>query len=100
MSLDEANKELRINLSLRGQSAALVRGLAAHGDNRPKDVILDALTLLDFAVQEIAAGHDVGSLDRTSNTMTTVLTPILQQVRKRPEWLAELVALSDNATSA
>ena len=78
--------EVRFNLGLRGQTADLVTTLVERG-YKPKDVVFDALTILDFAIQEIAAGKHFGSVDPDNKTLTTVATPILQAVRKNPDWL-------------
>lgn len=80
--------ETRFNIGLKGQTAELVNALIPYG-YKPKDVIYDALSLLDFAIQEIAAGKDFGSVDRETQTMNTIATPILQHVRRHPEWVMQ-----------
>ena len=82
------DKPLRVNLGLRGQTAELVNTLAGQG-YRPKDVIYDALTLLDFAIQELAQQKKFGSFDLETQTMNSVVTPILREVARNPEWLRE-----------
>lgn len=79
-------REIRLNITLRGQTAELLNVLIEQG-NKPKEVIYDALSVFDFAIQEIAEGKIFGSVDTDSETVNTVTTPILQQVRKHPVWL-------------
>lgn len=79
---------IRFNIGLRGQTADLVKAVVdSDRGYTPKDVIYDALTLFDFALQEIAAGRQFGSIDKETGTITAVVTPILQDAQKHPEWL-------------
>ena len=86
---------MRINLGLKGQLSELVDTLTENGGYKHQDVIYDALALFDFAIQEIAAGKQFGSIeygeDGQPTNVNSVLTPILQHLKKNPQWLQEYI---------
>lgn len=94
-----SQRGVRFHLTLGGQTADLINTLVARG-YKPKEVIYDALTILDFAIQEIAAGKTFGSVDREKEMVTELATPILREVSRNPEWLTRYLRTYASSASS
>ena len=82
----------RYNVGLTGQSAELVHALKEKGYST-SDVIVEALSLFDFAIQEIASGKQFGSIDESldgkSVKINSVVTQILRHAGNNPDFLQD-----------
>ena len=83
-----SNKGDRYHIGLKGQSAELMEAFTENG-YKAKDIFFDALALYDFVIRETAAGKQFGALSEDGQSMNTVITPILQSLKKNPQWLRE-----------
>ena len=70
----------RVHATLNNRSAELIDELGEQG-YKPREVLVEALSLLDYAIKEAKAGRDFGSLSNDGRTMNNVVTPILQGVK-------------------
>lgn len=73
----------RYQLRLKGPASELLDEMCRRLNSTPKDVILDSLAVMHFAMEAISKGFDVGSYDVREKIFTAVVTPSLQKL-KRP----------------
>ena len=71
----------RYQLRLKGPASALLDDMCRQLDASPKDVILDALAVMHFAMESVSKGLEVGSYDSREKTFTAVVTPSLQNLK-------------------
>jgi hypothetical protein len=73
----------RVQLRLHGPAEQLFTALVSTLSVNPKDVVLDALALLHFAVDQIRNGRKVGSYDPESKEFTALTTHSLESLAAR-----------------
>ena len=70
----------RYQIRFRGKAQELLRDMCTEMKATPKDVILDALAVLHFAMDAVREGDQVGRFNAQSEQFTAIITPSLQQV--------------------
>lgn len=73
----------RVQLRLTGNAERIFTGLVDEMQASPKDVVLDALALLHYAVEQVKQGKKIGSYDAGSREFTALTTTWLQSVASR-----------------
>lgn len=71
-------RKLQIRLTKRAES--LLGYLENVSGAKTREVVLDALALYHWAVEEVRQGKRVGSIDPETTEVTAVATPTLQAV--------------------
>ena len=75
----------RYQLRLKGPAQELLTTMCDELKTSPKDVILDALAVLHYAIQAIRAGRQVGSYDPVGQNFSAIVTPSLQHLSEKRE---------------
>src|SRR5437870_140467 len=74
---------VRLQIRLRGSAEELFNTLVDELKTSPKDVVLDALALLNFAAEQVLQGQKVGSFNPESREFTAMTTPSLESLTRR-----------------
>ena len=61
----------------------LKRFLDVTGTETMKDLVNNAFTLLEWAVDEIKAGNEIAAVNENEKVYRVLVTPILQRVAKK-----------------
>jgi hypothetical protein len=69
---------MRVQLRLAGTAERLFSSIVTKLGVQPKDVVLDALGLLHFAVEEVGEGRKIGSYDPATGQFSAWTTPTLE----------------------
>lgn len=72
----------RYQLRLKGPASDLLDEMCRRLESTPKDVILDSLAVMYFAMDAISKGLEVGSYDAREKNFTAVVTPSLQKFKR------------------
>jgi hypothetical protein len=72
----------RYQLRIGGAANEHIQEMCSKLRAQPKDVILEALAILYFAVEATEQGRQVGSYDPRTQNFTAVATPSLQRLAK------------------
>jgi hypothetical protein len=88
---------IRLQLRLSDTAENLFNAMKKALGTAPKDVILDALALLHFAINEVRKGREIGSYDPAKREFTAWTTASLEGV-KAQEKIAVAEAAPARAT--
>lgn len=83
MSEQYMSEPTRYQLRIGGAANEHIQELCSKLRVQPKDVILEALAVLYFAVEAIEQGRQVGSYDPNTQNFTAVATPSLQRLARK-----------------
>ncbi len=70
---------MRLNLRLEGSAGDLFEDLTKRLDCKPRDALLDAIALYNYAARRVAQGHRIGFMD-PNNEFTAMVTPTLEKL--------------------
>lgn len=81
---EDVMKNVRLQFDIpEDRSKDLELLVSECGLSTKKELFNYALTLLEWAVDEIKEGHDIASVDRGNNKLHTLKMPIFSSVSKR-----------------
>jgi hypothetical protein len=72
---------MRLQLRLTDTAEQLFRAIVSTLGIPPKDVVLDALGLLHFAINEVRQGRKIGSYNPASGEFSAFTTPTLEALK-------------------
>ena len=92
----------RLQLRLHGPAEQIFNNLVELLKTNPKDLVLDALALLNFASDQIQRGRKIGSYNPETKEFTGLTTPTLESLAARtaPRQVAATYDVTKLATSA
>ena len=74
---------MRLNLELNEAQMASLKTLQHRtGASTTKDLVNNALTLLEWAVDESAKGNEIAAVNEGKETYRVLVTPLLQYVTR------------------
>jgi hypothetical protein len=80
---------MRLNFEFSEQRVEdLKRFLAATGAETMKDLVNNAFTILEWAVDETNAGNEIAAVNERNEVYRVLVTPILQRVAKKSRAMA------------
>lgn len=75
---------MRIQLDLPEEKVHELKALMAEADLETyKELFNNALTLLEWAIEEVKAGRDLASVDEGQESYRALVMPILKRVAKK-----------------
>jgi hypothetical protein len=75
---------MRLNFEFSDQRVEdLKRFLAATDTDTMKDLVNNAFTILEWAVDETNAGNEIAAVNERNEVYRVLVTPILQRVAKK-----------------
>ncbi len=84
---------MRLNLELNSEQMASLKALQHRtGASTTKDLVNNALTLLEWAVDESAKGNEIAAVNESKETYRVLVTPLLQYASRSRATAAEAVA--------
>jgi hypothetical protein len=76
---------MRLNFELNEAQMASINALKARtGASSMKELFNNALSILDWAVDEIAQGREIAAVSPDSKNYRVFVTPLLRQVQPQP----------------
>ena len=73
----------RLQLQLKGAAEDLFNNMLETLRLKPSELVLDALALMHFAMEQVSQGKKVGSYDPTSKEFTGMTTAALESIASR-----------------
>jgi len=74
--------KVKFQFEMPETNANRLEELATQAGVAKKDIINNALTLLDWAVREVQAGHTITSVDETHGKYKELVLPLLTQLSR------------------
>jgi len=83
---------MRIQLEFPASKVQALKTLMAEADIETyKEIFTNALTLLEWAIAEVKAGHSLASVDEAHERYRVLVMPILQNIVKKSQHQHSLV---------
>lgn len=77
---------MRLNLEISESQMSSLKALQQRtGANSMKDLVNNALSILEWAVDETARGNEVAALNESESAYRVLVTPLLQHVTKHEQ---------------
>lgn len=74
---------MRLNLEVTESKMKSLKALQARtGAGSMKELINNALTMFEWAVDEVASGHEIAAVNEEESAYRVLVTPLLQHVAR------------------
>ena len=83
---------MKLQMRLSGTAEDLVLGMTERLEMPVREIVMDALALYHFAIEEISNGRRVGGYDPVNREFTGIATTALQSYANKVESEKEIVA--------